>query len=143
MCVHSQTVSYKHVINFCPEWGIHVQIMWACLMYLLRAIPSGVYMTNQPTMATVQLDCNIMWHNMHMHAPYSIRERLCVTSSPIETSDKIHFRIWHQQARLGAQFKCMPHSSHSYCSSRISVQMDASPLGLYTIAILVCEGMQR
>ena len=58
---------------------------------------------------------------------YFIIERLRVTSSP---NIKFHVKFtsaW--QARL--TYKCVPYSSHSYSSSGISVQMDASPLGLY------------
>ena len=59
-------------------------------------------------------------------------ERLCVTSSPIETNVKFYVKFtsaW--QARLA--YKCVPYSSHShsYSSSRISVQTDASSLDLY------------
>ena len=56
-------------------------------------------------------------------------EGLRVTSSPIETNLKFHVKFtsaW--QARLA--YKCVPYSSHSYSSSGISVQMNASSLGL-------------
>ena len=57
-------------------------------------------------------------------------ERLRVISSPIETNIKFHVKFtsaW--QARLA--YKWVLYLSHSYSSSGISVQMDASLLGLY------------
>ena len=64
-------------------------------------------------------------------------EQLRVTSSPIETNVKF---ISARQTRL--THKRVPYSSHSYSSSRFSVQMDTSQLGLY-IAMLVGEEMRR
>ena len=55
-------------------------------------------------------------------------ERLHMTSSPIETNAKFHVNFtstW--QTKL--MYKSAPYSSHSYSSSRFSVQMDTSPLG--------------
>ena len=64
----------------------------------------------------ILLPCHIEW--------------LRVTLSPIETIIKFRVKFtstW--KARL--TYKCVPYSSHSYSSFGISVQTDASPLGLY------------
>ena len=56
----------------------------------------------------------------------------------VETNTKLT-SAWQDQLDQASQYISVPYSSHSAHSSRISVQMDASPLTLHSIAALVCE----
>ena len=100
---------------------------WHCFSIFLRFLPVTYVYINYVCSIEYPEGCqSAEVDNLELAAWMNITQ----TSSPIETNVNFHLTFtsaW--QARLA--YKCMPYSSHSYSFSRISVQMDASPLGLY------------
>ena len=107
------------LVNLLSKYAFPVRVL-EFIIYILSGFlfsyPSGV----THAIAMSELDSEVCIEGLRVH----------VTSSPIETDIKFHVKFtsaW--QARF--VYKCVPYSSHSYSSSGISVQMGASPLGLY------------
>ena len=112
--MNSTCISFKRIVRS--------SLKPSCTKFPIHSIQEGEYTEKQMFLTFLKWCVYYSTRNLCI-------ERLRVTS-PIETNTKLT-STWQDQLDQASQYKCVPYWSHSSLFSRISVRMDASPLGSF------------